>query len=284
LTGAAADLIHYDHTAAPRDGRIIRALRAGLKAGGNSGRRKAMTLILDMPMQDNAFSPLIDDISASNNNANFGAINTSDISVPGPGGVLPRALNFGLAALNPDVATFTTGIELNNANRTICFFAKLTDATPTAPILGHDADFEWLLLAQGPAQLELQNLVGGSSNPMSVDPQSWHHYGLTNSGGNWSLFVDGVADGDFASVMVGQLQVHKIGNNADIGPAFNLLMAGLKIYDEVRAAPQILTDYQEGVDSATWPVGSWPHLTWPDVTWPHATWPHAGWPQYGWPR
>src|SRR5688500_16920577 len=88
-----------------------------------------MALILNMPMQDNATGPpglVIDDVSASNNDANFGVVNTEDINVAGPGGAYPRALNFGGAALAPDGAQFQTTIETNTSNRTVGFFAKLS--------------------------------------------------------------------------------------------------------------------------------------------------------------
>lgn len=196
-----------------------------------------MTLILDMPMQDDAASPAVNDVSASNNNGTA-TVNTNAISVNGPGNNLQKALNLGsdTIALGVSVGTF--------ASHTVQFFAKRPDKTANDYVIGDSTSFSYIRFDANTDTLRFRDAFGVDGTILTtVDTTEWHHYAFVYTpGSDVQLVIDNISVG--TSTITDQLSFDRIGGSL-VGNNRTIL-AGIKIYDELRTVAQIATDGYEG--------------------------------------
>ncbi len=160
-----------------------------------------MTLILNMPMQDDAATSVIDDISTTDVDGVAGA-NTEDITTDGPGDPYPKALTVPATAewgqlqiANPGGSPpgITTG--------SIEFYARLSDAEGLYSIFSQTFDVAGPSLLIDADELTLQVIALNDSTsllfdlPPALDVTAFHKYVVVLNGNAGELLVDDVSAG-----------------------------------------------------------------------------------------
>src|SRR5262245_4596339 len=138
-----------------------------------------MSLLLEMPCQDNAANTAVDDTSASDNNAVF-SVNTAGHTTAGPGGSYPSALDgtAGTITLGKTISR-TTGYEL-----TLQCFWYIASTEPTFALTNTGtanclqiATAGTTLLAVVGMQANLDESI--SAQVLPAVTVGWHHIAIT---------------------------------------------------------------------------------------------------------
>lgn len=226
----------------------------------------AVSLILDMPMQENAASPNV------LNNAQpglatptmEGSANTSLFSlIDGPGGELRRMLHFansGGQGGTPDyVAMNSTSISVDwSSGASIQFWAKREDETNNDAIFGIDAANSPRAIFSGGSALALtdDDATEAVADITSMNSEVLHYYAITRVGGDLTVFVDGVQYATFDVNPTGSNSFAAWGHDDNL--AFSdMAMCGVMVYAEDRSQAQILTDMDIGKQTSLpdgWPT------------------------------
>ena len=212
----------------------------------------ASSLILDMPMQDDAASTAVDDVSDSDNNGTASA-NTNTLSVPGPGGIYPKALK-------EDSATITLASPITiepDGEATIEFFSNAVATGYTQrQMYGSGSSNIITGLDEFGLQVNITDEGGltSTTNPVAgttgISLTTYYHLALVfHADGTVHVYNDadwkGTVqneddDGDY--VRTDQIIFNEVA--LIFGP-----IAGWRVYNEARTQPQIAADMALGLSS-----------------------------------
>lgn len=159
------------------------------------------TPVLDMPMQDNADTAAVDDVSASDNNGTLSADTSADINVQGPTSLLPRALDY--ASHN---ALLPSQVNASGASppSTIAFWAKRPNTAEHHYIVRHASGQSFVRFDRGGHVLRVRDGLGiSATRSPGVSTTDWHHYAIVidNNDGSPVLYVDGALVGTFTGLL-----------------------------------------------------------------------------------
>lgn len=208
-----------------------------------------MTLILDMPCQDNAASYLVDDVSASNNNGAFDNEFSQAYATTGPGGSLTSAFDGTSMGVTSDLIRLTTGIIFLSTDQFgLGFFAKQDSTSDISTIIGDGGDgpngFSCIQLDGSGNLIALDDSGNSLTKAIGVNSASaWHFYFINRaSDGTGALSVDGGAlsamTGTHSATTYFDWVAAEFGN----GTRFPGKFCKIPLYNTTRTQPQIAAD------------------------------------------
>lgn len=225
----------------------------------------AVSLILDMPMQDDAATFAVVNLVDNGFDQPFmeGGELTEDASVAGPGGQLAKALYCHVSGghgSTPDYVYtgFTYALDWT-AGGSFQWWSKRDADNAADQVCGSNQDpFNPRIYFAADGTLHVVDLASNDAtiSLAGVDTTLWHHYAVTKVAGTLTLFVDGATHGTFTGTLSDQQQVGAVGHN-DVDAFSNMAVCGVRMYDANRTQANIQSDYSLGVGSGS-PSGALP--------------------------
>lgn len=213
-----------------------------------------MTLILDLPCQDNDSTFIVDDISAFNNDGlfqQFESLYYSIVDAP-IGSTYPRSFNGGTLFANDDSINVLPAIFIDPyLGGCISFFTKITLADFLAifseTVFDGYGFMEWD--SNGTTATIYISDVGGTSVTLANVPVGeWKHYAFNfKNDATVELYINGVFFGTFEGVLGTLVSFNRLAFNDFNGPRYwQSPFFGIKVYDNTLTAAEIITDAEIG--------------------------------------